>query len=411
MKYCLIGKKLGHSYSREIHQEKGLDYALVEVAENDLAKFFKNNEYNGFNVTIPYKKDVIPYMSEVSAVAKLAGAVNTVVNKNGKFYGYNTDVDGMKYMLSRKGVTLKDKSVLILGSGGTSNTAKTLCQIENAKTVRVVSRTGEINYDNCYNYQDVEIIINTTPVGMFPNVDCKPIECGNFKNLIAVFDCIYNPFLTELLSDAKRLGVIYSDGLPMLVKQALLAEEIWLENVIDDSETEKIISKLRIQKSNIVLYGMPSSGKSTLGKKIAKILDREFIDTDEYILKITGKTPSNIINESGIDEFRNIESQAVKEVAKLSGKVIALGGGAVLRSENVTALKRNGVLVYVKRNLELLSVKGRPLSQTIGVEKLYEQRKDIYENIKDCVIENNGKLNVAVNGVILEYENTCNKWC
>ena len=258
MKYCLIGKKLGHSYSREIHQEKGLDYSLVEVDENDVAEFFKNNEYNGFNVTIPYKKDVIPFMSEISSVAKLAGAVNTIVNKNGKFVGYNTDVDGMKYMLSRKGVTLKDKNVLILGSGGTSNTAKTLCTIENAKSVRVVSRNGEINYSNCYNYQDVEIIINTTPVGMYPDSGGCAIDLDGFSDLSGITDVVYNPLKTRLSLSAEDRGIRNVNGLYMLVYQAILArslftgKELATEELCDEINVYDILTISNNEENNIV---------------------------------------------------------------------------------------------------------------------------------------------------------------
>lgn len=411
MKYCLIGEKLGHSYSREIHEATGLSYELTEVSKDALSNFFKNNKYDGFNVTIPYKKDVIPFMTGISDVAELSGAVNTVINKNGRFYGYNTDVDGMKYMITRKGVCLKGKHVLILGSGGTSNTAKTLCKIEKAKSVAIVSRNGKLNYQNCYDLQDTEIIINATPVGMYPNVENKPIDIKKFKNLKAVFDCIYNPFLTEMLKDCKEAGITYSNGLSMLVKQAMLAQDIWTGKRSDNDAVEKIIAKMRAEKGNIVLFGMPSCGKSTIGKKVAEILNREFIDTDELITTLNGKTPSAIINEQGVETFRNLESAAIKSVANKSGKVISLGGGAILKQENVDALKRNGILIYVKRNLELLSEENRPLSQKYGVEKLYNERRFAYENSADCVVENNGELNDAVKGVIKEYEDTCNKWC
>ncbi|MBO5888971.1 MAG: shikimate dehydrogenase, partial [Clostridia bacterium] len=227
MKYCLIGEKLGHSYSKVIHEKFNINYDLVEIEKDKLSDFFKDCKYSGFNVTIPYKKDVILYMSYLSPVAKLAGAVNTVVNKNGKFYGYNTDVDGMNYMIKRAGLTLKGKNVMILGSGGTSNTANTLAKRENAKSITIVSRNGLVNYENCYDYANTEIIINTTPVGMFPNPYSKPINLSRFKNLQGVFDCIYNPKNTELLQDAKLLNIPCEGGLSMLVEQALLARDSW----------------------------------------------------------------------------------------------------------------------------------------------------------------------------------------
>jgi shikimate dehydrogenase len=409
LNYCLIGEKLGHSYSREIHNLQGLSYDLIEVQETDLENFLNTTEYNNFNVTIPYKKAVLEKMDSLTPIAQLAGAVNTVKKVNGKYYGHNTDVDGMAYMVARKGVSLTGKNVMVLGSGGTSNTAVTLCKRENAKSVLVVSRSGEINYQNCYDYSSVEVIINTTPVGMFPNVEGSPINLANFKNLIAVFDCVYNPFLTDILSQASSLNITYSGGISMLVKQAVLAEEFWLDKTCSNEVVESLISKMVIDKSNVVLYGMPSAGKTTLGKIIAEKLNREFIDTDYYIEKTYGETPSKIITQKGIEKFREIESKAVCEVAKLSGKVIALGGGAVLDKSNVFALRRNGVLIYVKRDLNLLTTDNRPISKLVGVENLYNERKDIYDSVKDFEVYNNGEIESAVKEIINGYENTCNK--
>lgn len=408
MKYCLIGEKLGHSYSKIIHEKLGLNYSLKELNSVELDKFLKSPEYDGFNVTIPYKKDVIPYMSYMSDTAKLAGAVNTVVNKNGKLYGYNTDVDGMNYMILDKGVSLTNKSVMILGSGGTSNTAVSLCKREKASVYYVVSRNGDINYQNCYNYQDVQIIINTTPVGMFPNVENSPIDLSKFKNLIAVFDCIYNPKTTELLNQAKNLGLIYNGGLPMLVKQAILAYNIWKGVEDNDSITKKIISEIEGQTKNIVLIGMPSAGKTTIGKLVSSKLDKEFYDSDDEITKKYGKTPAQIINEEGEESFRDKESVVIKELSLKRGVVISLGGGGVLRSENVKNLKRNGVIIYVKRDLSLLDVSNRPLSQKQGVELLYQKRKGIYESVSDYAVENNGLIDDCYKKVIKNYENSCN---
>ena len=408
MKYCLIGEKLGHSYSKVIHEKFNINYDLVEIEKDKLSDFFKDCKYAGFNVTIPYKKDVILYMSYLSPVAKLAGAVNTVVNKDGKFYGYNTDVDGMNYMIKRAGVTLKGKNVMILGSGGTSNTANTLAKRENAKSITIVSRNGLVNYENCYDYANTEIIINTTPVGMFPNPYSKPLDLYRFKNLQGVFDCIYNPKNTELLQDAKLLNIPCEGGLSMLVEQALLARDIWFNTTHDKIVTEKIISEISTLTSNIVLCGMPSAGKTTVGKIIAKNLGLNFYDSDEEISNLYGKTPSEIINLKGESYFRDIESQIVKELSMKSGAVISIGGGAILREENVTNLKRNGTIVYIKRDLNKLVCTNRPLSQKQGIDKLFNERKAIYESVSDFIVENNGTLEECAKKVVREYETTCN---
>ncbi len=400
MKYCLIGEKLSHSYSKTIHESFNLDYSLVELKKDELGGFLKNCEYDGFNVTIPYKKDVLPYLKKISKVAKTAGAVNTIVNKNGELYGYNTDVEGMGYMLKRRGATINGKNVLILGSGGTSNTAVTLCKLRNANSYTVVSRTGEVNYDNCYAFIDTQIIINTTPVGMYPNVYNKPIELSKFPKLEGVFDCIYNPKNTELISEAKSLGIPCSSGLAMLVKQGLLAEDIWLSSTHTDNLVEEVIKKISLKTSNIVLTGMPSSGKTTVGKILAKNLGLEFIDTDEVILNKYKKSPSQIILESGEKAFRLLESEVIKEVSLKSGSIIALGGGAVLKEENVYDLKRNGTIVYIKRDLNKLVSEGRPLSQGRGIEQLFNERKDIYQNFADIEVENNLTIEDCVRELI-----------
>ena len=411
MKFCLLGEKLGHSYSREIHMKMNLTYDLVEVAKPDLEKFFKTTEYNGFNITAPYKIDALKWVTKLTPVAKKIGATNAVKNVNGTLYGDNTDVEGMRYMISRKGVTLKGKNVMILGSGGTSKTATILCEQEGAKKVVVVSRKGDVNYDNCYDYIDTQIIIHATPIGTYPNVEGRVIDLTKFTNLEGVFDCVYNPFRTDLILQAESLGLICSSGLPMLVKQALVAEEFWLDKKIDSTITESVIQKIHQEKSNLVLYGMSSAGKTTIGKIVAEKLNREFIDTDEVILKKYNKSPSQIISEMGEIEFRRIESEVVKEVSKLSGKVIALGGGAVINTENQTALKRNSVMALITRDINLLTADDRPIAKAVGIKALYESRKDLYSALKDFEIINNGDVIDAVNGVVKEYENTCNKRC
>ena len=408
MKYCLIGEKLGHSYSKIIHESLGLNYSLRELKACELEEFFNTCNYAGFNVTIPYKKAVIERLNGVSPLAKDIGVVNTVVCKNGEFYGYNTDIGGMEYMIKRKGVSLNGKNVLILGSGGTSLTATYLCKKQNAKNVKVVSRTGLINYENCYELQETNVIINTTPVGMSPNVFDKPIELKKFKNLIAVFDACYNPKNTMLIQEAKSLNITCDSGISMLVKQALLARDIWLGLDSDDALTERIIKKLNADSLNIVLAGMPSCGKSTIGKKLAKTLNKNFIDVDSEIEKVTGKTPSQIITKNGEIYFRDIESEVIKNLALVKGSVISLGGGSVLRKENVLNLKLNGVICYIERDLNLLETKDRPLSQNSGIQTLYNNRKGVYNSVCDFKIVNDTTIENAVKEIIIKYENSCN---
>lgn len=390
MKFCLIGERLSHSYSAEIHNRCGLYYTLKEVPRDKLKEFLLLN-YDGFNVTIPYKKEIMPLLDEVDDVAKEIGAVNTVVKKGEKYFGYNTDIEGMRYMINRKGISLADKNVMILGSGGTSDTAAALCKKENAKSVVKVSRKGEINYENCYKLKNTEIIINATPVGMYPNVHASPVVLSKFPNLKAVFDCVYNPFNTELISQAKSLKIVCSDGLPMLIVQALSAQKVWgVGNA--EQDIEKFIDEIYLEKLNVVLSGMSSAGKTSAGKLVAEILGKKFIDTDAEIFNATGKSPAEIIEQDGEKAFRDIESQVIKNLAYKTGAVIATGGGAVLRKENVSAFKSNGVVFYVERDLALLSSKDRPLSAIYGIEALYNERKYFYERAADFTVLNNGTI-------------------
>lgn len=408
MKYCLLGEKLGHSYSALIHKNCGLDYSLKETEKDNLLSILKSGEYCGFNVTIPYKKTVIEYLNEIDDSAKSVGSVNTIKVVGDKLIGFNTDLYGMQYAVDRKGVSLSGKTVLILGSGGTSLTAQAVCRKNNAEFV-VVSRSGEVNYENCYDI-DAEVIMDTTPIGTFPNVYDKIIDISKFKNLEFVLDCVYNPFLTEILKDAKALNIKYSNGLPMLVAQAVRAQEIFLSKDIDKSLIEENISYISRDRGNIVLCGMPSSGKTTLGKLIAKDLGRDFVDTDLLIEEKTGKFPKQIILESGEKAFREIESEVIKDISIVSGKVIALGGGAVINPNNVKNLKTNGVIVYIKRDLKDLSTKDRPLSKEKGIEQLYNERKAIYESVGDIQVLNE-QIEKAKTEIIKGYEDFSDKRC
>ena len=408
MKFCLIGEKLSHSYSKEIHNLCGIDYSLKEIVRCGVGDFVCGSSFDGFNVTIPYKKEVIPFLDGVSNEVKEIGAVNTVANKNGKRIGYNTDVNGILYTLKRKGVSVKDKNVLVLGTGGASKAVEYVIKNQNGNCI-LVSRSGDINYENCYNVKAVKVIINATPVGTFPNVQDCPIDLEKFKGLEFVFDLVYNPQKTTLIKKAEELNIPCSNGLPMLVEQALSAEDIWLDKTHSKALTEEIISRLSNDKLNIALTGMPGCGKSTIGNILSKKLNKTFIDLDVEISNYAKKTPQEIINELGESEFRKIETEVLKKVLLNTGTVIALGGGAFISEENRELLSHSAVTVYVKRDLELLKTCGRPLSKTIGVKKLFEER-EVFYNTADFSVDNNGDINLAVKEIIVKYENTRSKW-
>ncbi len=405
MRFSLIGKKLTHSFSKEIHTKMGLEYDLVELEEQDVPAFIKNTDYKGFNVTIPYKEVAYKCCDKLDESALKVGAVNTIVKNDGNIKGYNTDVEGLRFCLKTKGVSVKDKTVLILGSGGAKKATLALCELDGAKEVFVCSRTGEINYSNVYEKaKSAEVLINCTPVGMYPNSNQRLVDLQKFPNLILVADCIYNPLYTLLLADAKRLRIPCVNGLSMLVAQALKAEEIWLNKKIDSSAIYQILKDLDNQKRNIVLVGMPSSGKSTVGKLLAQKLNKEFIDTDEVIESEYG-SPAKIIEEKGEEYFRDIESAVVKKVGELNGKVIATGGGAILREDNRYLLKQNATVVYLERSLDKLSLFNRPISKKLGIDKLFKIRQPIYNEIADVKISNDDKVQNTVEEIIKFYEN------
>lgn len=407
MRYCLIGERLGHSFSKLIHESQGLGYDLVELSPCALEGFVKSGGYDGFNVTIPYKKAIMPFLDEIEEGARLVGAVNTVKREGARLIGYNTDLKGLDYLISRKGVSLEGKNVIVLGSGGASATAVALARLRGAGKVDVVSRSGEINYDNCYaRCKDASVIINATPVGMYPNLNVAPVCLSRFECLEAVFDCVYNPVRTRLVLEAEALGLKTAGGLAMLVEQAVESEKIWGQNA---ENTGNILRSLAIEKNNIVLSGMAGCGKTTLGRMLKKELKRELFDVDDEVAKKTGRTPSEIILTEGEELFRDVESEVISELSRSGGKIISLGGGSVLRPENVAKLKQNGIIIYVERDLSLLTSKGRPLSQREGVEALFNKREKIYQSTADCKVKNNGEPEAAVREIIKIYEDSCYK--
>ncbi|MBR2398198.1 MAG: dephospho-CoA kinase [Clostridia bacterium] len=398
-KYCLLGEKLGHSYSKIIHEKMGLNYSLREVQREDIPLFLEE-EYVGFNITTPYKKEIIPYLHFVDDVAKEIQSVNTVVKKDGKMYGYTTDLFGMEVAFTHNNVQIAGKNVMILGTGGTKNVAYALAKKHNAKQILVVGRKGEINYSNCYDYKDTQIIINATPIGTYPNEDGKIIDLERFEKLEFVFDCNYNPLSTQLVLKAKSLGKKAAGGLMMLVAQALKSEEIWTEKEYCQEDCIRIYKEIVKEKRNIVLMGMAGCGKSTVANLLSQKLNMPFIDTDEEVVNISGKTPKELIESFGEPYFRDIEEQAVQKAALNRGYIIALGGGAILRELNRDRLKRNGLVIYLNRDVEKLVDDDRPISKKVGIKELFESRKAMYESFCDYKVDNNGKVEDTVKKIV-----------
>lgn len=385
----LLGEKLGHSYSPQIHALLGnYCYQLFEKNKTELQDFLKSGEFSGLNVTIPYKKAVIPYCSELSDVARKLGAVNTIIRKpDGSLIGHNTDYFGFQSMVMKSGLQLCGKQVLILGSGGASATVVTVLE-ELGASVTVISRSGDNNYENIYRFSDASVIVNATPVGMYPNNGQRPVNLKRFPKLEGVLDLIYNPARTQLIMDAEQLGLIAMNGLWMLVAQAKESSEWFTGQKIPDRQIQTIYKKLSGQMQNIIFIGMPGCGKSTIGKCLASQLGRNFIDADEEIVKYAGMTIPEIFQTSGEETFRRIETQVLAEIGKQSGLVIATGGGCVTKEHNYSLLHQNGMVFWIKRDITMLPTEGRPLSQTNKLTDLYEQRKDSYAYFADQVVTN-----------------------
>ena len=389
MKCGLLGRKLGHSYSPQIHDLLGdYSYVLFEKEPDELENFLKNGDFSGLNVTIPYKKEVIPYLSELSPTAKKMDCVNTVLRRSdGTLYGHNTDYFGFTSLVRHAGLSVAGKKVLVLGSGGASNTAVAALKDLGASPV-VISRSGENNYQNLYRHADAAAIVNTTPVGMYPNTGVSPIDLGRFPHLEGVLDVIYNPARTQLLLDAEKLGIPQENGLWMLVAQAKEAAEVFTGGKIPDAVIEKIYRQLSYQMKNIVLIGMPGCGKTTIGTLLAEKLGRALADADEKIIALAGKSIPEIFSQEGESVFRNWETQALTELGKQSGLVIATGGGCVTQKRNYPLLHQNGYLVWLERDWSKLPTDGRPLSQANDLGKMYAARKPLYEAFADIRVEN-----------------------
>ena len=403
MKYGLIGERLGHSFSKPIHEGiADYIYEIKEIPREDLDRFMREKDFLGINVTIPYKQSVIPYLDFIDEAARKIGAVNTVVNRDGKLYGYNTDFGGMKMLIENQGFSYEGKKVVILGSGGTAKTAQAVAESLGAAEIITVSRRGGVNYENLLSmYGDCDYIINTTPCGMYPDTDECAVDVSSFTRLRGVTDVVYNPLKTKLFLDCERQGISCACGLYMLVAQAVLASQIFIGSSFDVKKTaDEAYIRLLNEKRNIVLIGMPGSGKSTVGRALAERTGKAFTDTDDLITHEYGPI-SDIFAEKGEAFFRDIEAVAVKRAALQNGLVIATGGGAVLREENVEYLKHNGILFFLDRPLEdIMPTEDRPLSRDLGaLKKRYEERYDIYLSACDEKIHIDGSVENAVSRI------------
>ena len=408
--YGLLGKKLGHSYSKIIHEKIGLySYQYFEKNEEDLDEFFEKKIFKGINVTIPYKKTVIKYLDYVSDKAKKIGAVNTIVNKNGKLCGYNTDYFGFFFNLKKNKIEVNGKKCLILGKGASSKTVEEVLKDMGAKEIVFLSRRFKPLFKDEKDYRDFEIIVNTTPVGMYPQNGefLKDIRLDNFKNLEAVVDLIYNPNMTKILIDGKLKNIKYACGIDMLIAQAVKACELFLDKKFDDSMINNIRNSLLKDQINLAIIGMPGSGKTSLGKILAKNLKRSFIDLDLEFEKKYGNI-EEFFKKYGEDEFRNKESQILKEFSKKTGLVISCGGGIVEKEENYYRLKENSLNVNVKRDLEKLALDGRPISKKYKIIDIYNRRKNLYDKFKDFEVENNNLETCAKEIEEKFYENISN---
>ena len=390
MQCGLLGRKLGHSYSPQIHNMlAGYDYKLFEVEPDNLSEFLKSSSYAGLNVTIPYKKEVIAYCDALSDRAKALGAVNTLVKRHGKLIGHNTDYFGFSSMVQCCGVSVAGKKALVLGSGGASATAVAVLE-EMGADVTVISRSGVNNYRNLDRHADAALIVNATPVGMYPDTDQSPVDLNIFPKLECVLDLIYNPANTKLLQDAQARGIVNQNGLWMLVAQAKESAEWFTDTQIPDIKIQEIFDTVRLQMQNIVLIGMPGCGKTTVGKLLANKLGRAFVDTDVEIEKLAGMSIPDIFATEGESCFRKIETEVLQNLGKASGFIIATGGGCVTRQENYSHLHQNGTIVWLQRCISNLPTEGRPLSQANKLAEMYQRRKPMYEAFCDYIINNDG---------------------
>lgn len=417
MKYGLIGEHLGHSFSKqiqtriaEIENVKDYDYQLVELDKEEFKEFMEKKDFKGINVTIPYKKDVIPYLDEMDESAKAIGAVNTIINVDGKLKGYNTDFGGFLYMVKAHNVHMEGKKVLIIGNGGACAAVKAVCKHENAKDIVIVSRSanrGAIGYDEMYtSHLDADIVVNTSPVGMFPNIVNAPIDVSWFHKLECVLDVVYNPILTRLCFEAQEADIKRVIGLEMLIAQAKYTFEIFENMSFDDSIIDEIKKEMLKDRCNIVLIGMPSAGKTTIGKMLEEKLGKEFFDLDDMIIAKAGKSIPEIFQESGEAGFRAIETEVAIEASKTNNKIIATGGGVVKHKVNMDFLRLNGITIFIDRDIDKLisSDPNRPLSSSKqALQQMYKERYPLYQKYAAYIAVNNANIEETVDDIVNAY--------
>lgn len=417
MKYGLIGEHLGHSFSKqiqtriaEIENVKDYDYQLVELDKEEFKEFMEKKDFKGINVTIPYKKDVIPYLDEMDESAKAIGAVNTIINVDGKLKGYNTDFGGFLYMVKAHNVHMEGKKVLIIGNGGACAAVKAVCKHENAKDIVIVSRSanrGAIGYDEMYtSHLDADIVVNTSPVGMFPNIANAPIDVSWFHKLECVLDVVYNPILTRLCFEAQEADIKRVIGLEMLIAQAKYTFEIFENMSFDDSIIDEIKKEMLKDRCNIVLMGMPSAGKTTIGKMLEEKLGKEFFDLDDMIIAKAGKSIPEIFQESGEAGFRAIETEVAIEASKMNNKIIATGGGVVKHKVNMDFLRLNGITIFIDRDIDKLisSDPNRPLSSSKqALQQMYKERYPLYQKYAAYIAVNNANIEETVDDIVNAY--------
>ena len=400
MKFGLLGRKLGHSYSPAIHALLGsCPYDLYEREPEDMEDFLRNGDFDGLNVTIPYKKTVIPFLDEIDPLALRLGAVNTIVKQGGKLRGYNSDYYGFQSMVGRTGIDVTGKKALVLGSGGASATARAVLEDLGAKVV-VISRSGENHYGNLHLHADASLLVNTTPVGMYPNTGEAAVDVSRFPGLEGVLDVVYNPARTQLLLDCEKLGIPGWNGLWMLVAQAKQSARWFLGRELPDSMIADIHRLLQYKMENIALIGMPGCGKSTIGKLLAKETGKRFVDADAEVELLALRSIPEIFEQDGEEEFRRLETEVLANLGKQSGLIISTGGGCVTRERNYPLLHQNSRIIRIRRDADQLPTDGRPLSRKTSPARLYEERKPLYKAFADAAVDNNGTLDETLNAIL-----------
>lgn len=415
MRYGLIGEKLGHSFSKIIHEQLAdYTYDLIPLSPEELNDFMQKRAFTALNVTIPYKETVIPYLYQIDAAAKKIGAINTIVNRDGRLYGYNTDYFGFRYMLERHHIQVQNKKVLILGNGGASKAVYAVVHDMGASEIWKVyykNASETISYDTCYSiHQDAQIIINTTPVGMYPNIGQSPIQLSKFPNLEAVVDVVYNPLRTYFVLEGQSLGCTSIGGLEMLVAQAKYAVEIFLDTKIDNNIIAQLVQNIEQSRNNLVLIGMSGCGKSTIGAEVAKQLGKKFVDTDACIVAKIKMSIADYFAKYGEEAFRDIEQEVIAELAGQNNLVISTGGGVIKRQENILQLKQNGYVLWLRRDPALLeSGNGRPLvPNPEAVLQLYQTRLPLYTAAAEAIIDNDRDMTDVAASVIDAYQKFSN---